>query len=314
MDAVDAAQTLRHPDAVLAIGRVLSVLVGDDGPQRHELKPMPRDRLGIKLVDVAHVVAVALAARDRVAEPQHPQPGGGELVENPVDSRGVLGAPLLAAEAQRRAALAHVDAVVGPEHHDGDIGLLARREGLDRGQPLLLVMHQRGAGMGAVEHAKARVLGQHALQAAREAGRLAVAEYDDSRRALLVLRRGLRLALCLAVSGPGHARAAKKTRRARQATRRARLRARRRKPESTAARRRSPVPRTPKPQPDSRLSSRRLQPGRGDAARSFTLEPRQLLTACRGVRRPLQAEAGERGREGGMSARSTGRTRDGARG
>ena len=32
MDAVDAAQTLRHPDAVLAIGRVLSVLVGDDGP------------------------------------------------------------------------------------------------------------------------------------------------------------------------------------------------------------------------------------------------------------------------------------------
>ena len=32
MDAVDAAQTLRHPDAVLAIGGVLSVLVGDDGP------------------------------------------------------------------------------------------------------------------------------------------------------------------------------------------------------------------------------------------------------------------------------------------
>src|SRR3954451_22599654 len=199
MDAVDAAQTLRHPNAILAIGRVLSVLVGDDGPQRHELKPMPRDRLGIKLVDVAHVVAVALAARDRVAEPQHPQPGGGETVENPVDSRGVLGAPLLAAEAQRRAALAHVDAVVGPEHHDGDIGLLARREGLDRRQPLLLVMHQRGAGMGAIEYAKAGVLGQHALQAAREAGRLAVAEYDDSRRGLLVLRRGLPLALCLAL-------------------------------------------------------------------------------------------------------------------
>src|SRR3954468_10108361 len=37
MDAVDAAQTLRHPNAILAIGRVLSVLVGDDGPQRHEL-------------------------------------------------------------------------------------------------------------------------------------------------------------------------------------------------------------------------------------------------------------------------------------
>ena len=54
--------------------------------------------------------------------------------------------------------------------------------------------------MGAVEHAKARVLGQHALQAAREAGRLAVAEHDDRRRALLVLRRGLRLAgLCLAL-------------------------------------------------------------------------------------------------------------------
>ena len=51
--------------------------------------------------------------------------------------------------------------------------------------------------MGAVEHAKARVLGQHALQAAREAGRLAVAEHDDRRRALLILRRGLRLAACV---------------------------------------------------------------------------------------------------------------------
>ena len=79
--------------------------------------------------------------------------------------------------------------------------------------------------MGAIEHAKARVLGQNALQAARQAGRLAVAEYDDSRRALLVLRRGLPLALCLALGmrvrprepeehdkqpgAPGSARAAK---------------------------------------------------------------------------------------------------------
>ena len=162
---------------------------------------MPGDLLGIKLVDVAHVVAVALAARDRVAEPQHAQPGGSEPVEDPVDSRGVLGAPLLAAEAQGRAALAHVDAVVGAEHHDGDIGLLACRESFHRRQPFAGVMHQRGAGMGAVEHAKARVLRQHALQAAREAGRLAVAEHDDRRRVLLILRRGLRrgqrLARCL---------------------------------------------------------------------------------------------------------------------
>src|SRR3954454_3600999 len=89
MDAVSAAQTLRHPAAILAIGRVLSVIVGDDSPQRHKLEPVPRDRLGIKLVDVAHVVAVPLAARDRMAEPQHAQPGGSEPVENPVDSRGV---------------------------------------------------------------------------------------------------------------------------------------------------------------------------------------------------------------------------------
>ena len=140
---------------------------------------MPGDRLGVNLVDVAHILAVALAARDRVAEPQHAQLGGGETVEDLVDSRGVLGAPLGAAEAQRRAALAHVEPVVGAEHHDRDIGLLALGEIRDRGEPFVLVMHQRGAGMGAVEHAKARVLGQHALQAARKAGGLAVAEHDD---------------------------------------------------------------------------------------------------------------------------------------
>ena len=169
----------------------------------------------------------------------------------------------------------------------------------------LLVMHQRGAGMGAVEHAKARVLGQHALQAAREAGRLAVAEHDDSRRALLVLRRGLPLALCLALG----------------------MRVRPRKPEehdkqpgapgsARAAKTANPplhgvVPLCQGPPSPNRIVA--FRPGACNRVAAMPPDllcwsARQLLTACRGVRRPLQAEAGERGREGEMSARSTGRT------
>ncbi len=197
MDAIDAAQALRHAGAVLAVGGVVAAFIGDDGPQRHELEAVSCDRVGIEFVDVAHVLGVALAARDRVAEPQDAQPGGGETVEDPVDSRGVLGPPRLAAEAQRRAALAHVDAVVGAEHHDGDIGLLALGEGLDRRQPLVFVVHQRRAGVGAVEHAETRILGQHALQAAGEAGGLTIAEHDDGRRGRYVLCLGLRLGLRL---------------------------------------------------------------------------------------------------------------------
>ena len=52
----------------------------------------------------------------------------------------------------------------------------------DRRQPLALGMDQRGAGMRAVEHLVARVVDQHALQAAGDALRLAVAKDDDRGR------------------------------------------------------------------------------------------------------------------------------------
>ena len=78
--------------------------------------------------------------------------------------------------------VAQVEAVVGPEHDDRDIGLFVRGKPRNRGQPLVLAMHQRGAGVGAVEDSIARVFDQHALQPAGEPGRLAVAEDDDCRR------------------------------------------------------------------------------------------------------------------------------------
>src|SRR5207245_1875743 len=90
---------------------------------------------------------------------------------------------------------------------------------------------------------------------------------------------------------PGPAQAAKKIRRARQATRRPRLRARRRKPESSGARRHSPVTRNGQepPYPNRIFAVRRhacnrvamMAPCllRGEA---FTRGGQKFLTACRG--------------------------------
>ncbi len=86
----------------------------------------------------------------------------------------------------------HVEPVVGPEHDDRDIRRLMRDEMLDRAEPFTLPMHQRRAGMGAVEDAETGVVEQHALQPAGDALGLAVAEYGDPqrRRQVGVLRLG----------------------------------------------------------------------------------------------------------------------------
>src|SRR5439155_5416036 len=110
------------------------------------------------------------------------RPGIGEEGENLVGPRGIGLAPRIGTETQIDAALvAHIEAVIGPEHDHRDVRLFAGRKALDRRQPLGPAVHQRGAGMTAVEDAIARVFDQDALQPAGETLRLAIAKDRDRR-------------------------------------------------------------------------------------------------------------------------------------
>jgi len=148
-----------------------------DRPVRAE----PRRLLGVNRVDVAHIGGIGRAARDRIAAPDHLEPGIGEGGEDLVDARGIGLAPCIAAEMLIPAMIvAHIEAVIGAEHDDGDVGLFVGDEALHRGEPFALGMHQCRAGMAAVEHPEPRVLDQYPAEPASEPLSLAIAKDDDS--------------------------------------------------------------------------------------------------------------------------------------
>jgi len=126
------AEGVRFPDefvrhkAVDAVGDLQSqgarvLLVGDGIPQRDELRPVMRRRSGEDVVEVAHILGIGRAARDRVAAPDDAQPGAGQERQDPVRPAGIGIAPGIVAKVQVAALAVHVEAVVGAEHHHADV-------------------------------------------------------------------------------------------------------------------------------------------------------------------------------------------------
>ena len=110
--------------------------------------------------------------------------------EDPVGAFGIGLAPRIGAEMHRRPVrVPHFQPIIGAEHRDGDIGLLARDEILDRPEPLALLVDERRPGMGTIEDTVALVFDQHPLQPAGETRRLAVAEDDDRQLVRVLLGR-----------------------------------------------------------------------------------------------------------------------------
>ena len=164
MDPVIGAHPLGDPVAVLAEGGVMAVAIRDRIPQWHELRP-EFCRLGrVDVVDIAHVGRIGVAAGNRVAAPDDLETSIGHRFQQLVDAGGIGRAPFLGAKPKRGSRfILEIEAVIGAEHRDRDIGFLMRNKILDRSEPLAFGMNQRGAGMRAVEDAEALVLDQDSL-------------------------------------------------------------------------------------------------------------------------------------------------------